>query len=103
MKKYSLILLLLITSSCCALPLVGNIIGGLPDSGSDGAKFYEYTCTGCHSAVHPSSRTSEGWGLVLRRVELIGEHMPMPPLTEEESELILNYLTKYSKDSVEAK
>lgn len=105
MKKIGFyFIVLLITSSCCALSFVDNITGGgMPDSGSDGAKFYKKVCGRCHNAVHPSTRTSDKWGLVLRRVELIGEHMPMPPLTEEESEEILGYLTKYSKDSLRNK
>ena len=103
MKKLFLIPLIFLTSSCCALSLVGNLTNGLPDSGSKEAKFYKKHCGTCHSAVHPSTRTADEWGLVLRRVDLTGEHMPIPPMVEEEVELILGYLTKYSKDSLGAK
>ena len=89
-----LILMTLFTASSCALfyPTYG-----LPEYKSEGATFYNDNCGPCHKAIHPSTRTMEEWDIVLRRVEYAGEHLPMPPMREEDVDRLRDYLGKYAK------
>jgi hypothetical protein len=78
--------------------LTGGCEQGLPEAGSQAGVLYSEKCGLCHSAPLPQKYTFKVWkGIIPTMEEKVKEAGLRGPLTEEETEIILNYFKKHSK------
>ena len=80
-------------ATCCALLAS---CARLPEPESAGAKLYVDRCTGCHRAYQPGAMKFEMWKLVVNRMQGVMSRNGMRPLTEDDTDLLLDYLQRNS-------
>jgi Dihaem cytochrome c len=68
----------------------------LPEAGTASAVLYEARCGSCHRAVNPASMKYALWEMVLPRMEQRMHEAHLPPLSEDESASIRDYLKRNS-------
>ncbi len=92
MKKHFTILgLIVLSAGCAARPTP------IPDGSSPDASLYAARCGACHSVPHPGRHTAEQWEHMVDVMEKEMKHRNMTPLTPEEKETILGYLTRNAR------
>ena len=91
MKSFITFLLLLLFFACAGKPTP------IPNIDSAQAKLYAGKCGTCHSLPHPKRHTASQWELSLAIMDIQMEHEKMTPLTEDERNTILGYLTKNAR------
>jgi hypothetical protein len=76
---------------------VGGCSANLPEPESEGARLYADRCTGgCHRAYAPGSMKYEMWKVQLERMQGEMVRRGLPPLTEKERTIVLDYLKRHS-------
>lgn len=80
--------LLFVTSlaSACKQPL--------PEANTAAAELYARRCGQCHHAYAPMSLTAAMWGIQVEMMEAKMRQSHLPPLTDQERDTILSYLTR---------
>jgi diheme cytochrome c len=68
----------------------------LPDPESPAAQLYRQRCSSCHRLYAPSIVTAEMWKVIVARMEQQMRQAGRPPLSADESRMILDYLQKHS-------
>ena len=85
---------------CCLLVVLLSVAAcsaKLPEPESPGAKLYASRCSsGCHRVYAPGSMTYEMWKVQVGRMQGELVRHGIPPLTEEEREIVLDYLKRHS-------
>lgn len=76
--------------------LVGGCSRPLPEPESEGAKFYDMRCAGCHRTYHPGIMTKAMWKFQVERMDQKYRESGMPVPTAEEKERILEYLLRFA-------
>ena len=71
----------------------------LPDPESPAAQLYRQRCSPCHRLYAPSLLTAEMWQVIVARMEQQMRRAGSPPLSAEESRMILEYLQKHSSSA----
>jgi Dihaem cytochrome c len=71
----------------------------LPDPGSPAAQLYRQRCSSCHRLYAPSILTAEMWKVIVARMEQQMRQAGSPPLSADESRMILDYLQKHSSNA----
>ncbi|MFZ1889153.1 MAG: hypothetical protein WAU33_14065 [Candidatus Binataceae bacterium] len=66
----------------------------LPDSGSPAATVYQQRCGQCHAPYNPRTMTSAMWAIQVDAMQLKMRQSGVPPLTDEQRQMILDYLTR---------
>jgi hypothetical protein len=78
--------------------LMGGCEQGLPEAGSPSGVLYSEKCGLCHPAPLPQKYTFKVWkGIIPTMEERVKKTGLRGLLTEEETEIILNYFKKHSK------
>ena len=81
-----------------ALLLVTLFAGGcerpLPEANSAAAQLYARRCGQCHHAYAPASLTTAMWRIQVEMMEAKMRQTRLPPLTDQERDTILSYLTR---------
>lgn len=68
----------------------------LPEPESAGAQLYVDRCTSCHRAYQPGAMTYEMWRMVVGRMQGVISRNGLPPLSEDEVAVLLDYLRRNS-------
>jgi hypothetical protein len=68
----------------------------LPEPESVGARLYVDRCATCHRAYQPASLKFEMWKLVVNRMQGVISRNGLPPLTQDETAVLLAYLERNS-------
>ena len=68
----------------------------LPEPDSEGAKLYAGHCDSCHRLYAPTSMTSEMWKVQVERMQGELVRHGLPPLTDRERTVVLEYLKRHS-------
>jgi Dihaem cytochrome c len=68
----------------------------LPEQGTYAERIYVNRCGNCHAPYPPAAMTSAMWQLQVRMMQQRIEQAGMPPLTDEQRETILRYLTRHA-------
>jgi hypothetical protein len=68
----------------------------LPEPESAGAKLYAARCNTCHRVFAPSSLKYAMWKIQVDRMQGEIVRRGMPPLTEDERAIVLDYLKRHS-------
>lgn len=82
--------------------LVAMIVGwagchaALPEPESEGARLYASHCNSCHRVYGPKSMTYEMWKVQVERMQGELVRHGLPPLTERERTVVLDYLKRHS-------
>lgn len=80
-----------------ALLLVAAGCGSIPEPESPGGKLYAQRCaSGCHRLYQPRVLKYEMWKTIVRRMQGEFVRRGLPPLTEAEQQLLLQYLEKHA-------
>ena len=66
----------------------------LPEAGSDAARTYVERCGKCHRAYDPRSMTGAMWQTQLGLMDTKIRQAGMEPLTVDQRQIILDYLTR---------
>ena len=66
----------------------------LPEANSAAAQLYATRCGQCHHAYAPASLTAAMWGIQVEMMEAKMHQNRLPPLTDQERDTILSYLTR---------
>ncbi|MCP3677740.1 MAG: cytochrome C [Deltaproteobacteria bacterium] len=69
----------------------------LPEMESAAALLYASKCGGCHSVPHPSRHKAEQWEHIMDNMEKEMHLKGFTPLTVDEKNTILGYLTRYGR------
>jgi len=81
-----------------AAVLIALIIAGcnrpLPEQDSAAAHLYVSRCGRCHRAYAPESLTAAMWQVQVQMMETKMQQYGVPPLSDEERETIMSYLTR---------
>lgn len=78
-----------------ALSLAGCTVK-LPEPDSEGARIYAGRCDGCHRTYAPSSLKYEMWKFQVERMQGEMVRRGLPPLTDHERTVLLEYLKRHS-------
>ncbi len=68
----------------------------LPEPGSEGARMYASRCNGCHRVYAPGSMKYEMWKFQVERMQGEMVRRGVPPLTDAERAIVLDYLRRHS-------
>jgi mono/diheme cytochrome c family protein len=68
----------------------------LPEPESEGAQLYASHCNSCHRVYAPKSMTYEMWKVQVERMQGELVRHGLPPLTERERTVVLDYLKRHS-------
>lgn len=68
--------------------------GPLPEQDSYPALLYTKRCDGCHRAYNPHRMTAAMWEIQVGMMEPKLREAGLPPLTDEERKIILDYLQR---------
>jgi mono/diheme cytochrome c family protein len=68
----------------------------LPEQGTYAERIYANRCGGCHAPFPPAAMTSAMWQMQVRMMQERIARAGMPPLTEDQREAILDYLTRHA-------
>jgi hypothetical protein len=68
----------------------------LPDPDSPGAKAYVQECGLCHAPHDPGLLTPAMWQVQVERMEEQRRRRGLPPMTPDQTKLILDYLTAHA-------
>ena len=79
---------LLIASAGCQKPL--------PDADSPGGRLYAARCGNCHRAFQPGTLKYAMWVVQVDRKQSVMARAGMPPLSDQERTLVLDYLKRHS-------
>ena len=92
-KQYGFVgvFVLLTLWGCAAAPTP------IPDAQSRDAQVYRGRCSVCHVLPHPKRHTAKEWNHYLKRMDQQMQHRKMAPLSPEEREQILRYLTTHAR------
>ena len=86
-----------IISLCGALSYVGcAMLSGLPNPGSTEARVYQQRCSTCHAIPHPGRIDYGEWA---DRI-VVMNNLEMPVITEEERQIVLEYLFAYQQGKI---
>jgi hypothetical protein len=66
----------------------------LPESGSPDAMLYQSRCGQCHAAYNPRAMTAAMWALQVDAMQDKMRRAGVPPLSDEQRNTILDYLTR---------
>jgi hypothetical protein len=77
---------LCVFASCSSPPL--------PEAESDAARLYVQRCAVCHTAYNPHSLTMAMWRYQMDAMKPKIQQAGMPPLTDDDSKIILDYLSR---------
>jgi len=66
----------------------------LPDPNSPAAQLYVQRCGTCHAAYNPRALTPAMWGAQMKAMDDKIRKSGLPPLTTEQYQTILDYLTR---------
>jgi Dihaem cytochrome c len=66
----------------------------LPEPNTAAAQLYAHRCGQCHSAYAPGSLSAAMWQVQVEMMETKMSQYRVPPLTTEERDMILSYLTR---------
>jgi hypothetical protein len=82
----------------CALAAGGSACARkpLPERGTYAERTYVNRCGNCHAPYPPAAMTSGMWQLQVRMMQQRIAQAGMPPLTDEQREAILGYLTRHA-------
>ncbi len=73
----------------------------LPEQGSEGERLYAAKCALCHPAFHPKTLSALEWKAIVERMEKrVVKTEVREPLSEAELALILDYLSKHSRERI---
>ena len=84
-----------LAAAFCLVELIG-CNPPLPEQGTHPAQLYVRRCGNCHRPYNPRSLTAAMWEVQVQMMERKMVQYRMPPLTDEERENILGYLTRNS-------
>ncbi len=93
-----IVLILFVSSIIAALPLSvvqADEVG--VDRSADAKKLFEGRCQMCHQLPEPSMLRPNQWKLILRTMQQRMQQAAVPPLTESETEMILEYIEEQSR------
>ncbi len=79
-----------------AAGLLAGCNAKLPEPDSPGAKLYASRCDGCHRIYAPGAMTAEMWKFQVERMQGEIVRHGLPPLTNQERDLVLDYLKRHS-------
>ena len=68
----------------------------LPEPDSEGARLYGARCNSCHRVYAPGSLKYEMWKFQVERMQGEMVRRGLPPLTEHERNVLLQYLQRHS-------
>jgi len=68
----------------------------LPERESPAARLYAERCNGCHKLHAPGSMTAAMWDMQVERMQGELVRRGIPPLTNDERAMVLNYLHRHS-------
>ena len=68
----------------------------LPEPDSEGARLYAARCNSCHRVYAPGSLKFEMWKFQVERMQGEIVRRGLPPLTERERNVLLDYLRRHS-------
>lgn len=88
MKKFTLLVVLLVFSSGCVEPL--------PEAESPAAMLYADRCGTCHRAHNPKLLTPKMWDVQLTRMQDQIARRGMRKVSPEDRVVILDYLTRHA-------
>lgn len=66
---------------------------GVGLANEEGKQLFETRCAACHQLPEPTMLKIKQWRLVLATMQKRMQQNGLPPLTEEEFALVLNYLS----------
>ena len=66
---------------------------GMGLANEEGKQLFETRCATCHQLPEPTMLKLKQWRLVLKTMQKRMQQNGLPPLTEEEFALVLNYLS----------
>jgi Dihaem cytochrome c len=66
----------------------------LPEANTQAAQLYSKRCGQCHHAYQPRSLSAAMWAVQVQMMEVKMRQYRIPPLTDQERETILNYLSR---------
>jgi len=69
----------------------------LPEARSPAAKLYTARCGSCHSLPHPRRLHYREWQQMVALMQQRMQERHMPPLTDKEQAIILNYLQAHAR------
>lgn len=84
--EFLLLVILMVNVGGCSRPL--------PEQNSAAAQLYAKRCGQCHRAYGPGSLTAAMWQVQVQMMEAKMQQYGVPPLTEQERQTILDYLTR---------
>lgn len=79
-----------------ALPCLSACNARLPEPESTGALLYASRCESCHRLYAPGSLKFEMWRVQVERMQGEMVRRGVPPLTEQEHAVLLDYLRRHS-------
>jgi hypothetical protein len=82
--------------SLTVLPCLSACHTQLPEPQSPGAVLYASRCNTCHRLYAPGSMTYEMWKIQVERMQGEMVRRGVPPLTPEQSVVLLDYLKRHS-------
>ncbi len=85
-----------------ALTSILGCTPSLPEPESQGAQLYEQRCATCHRIYPPNVMTKATWEVMLKRMQGEMRRRGIAPLSQDESHVLLDYLSRHALDSGEA-
>jgi cytochrome c5 len=83
---------LLLAGALCAAACSAK----LPEPESEGARLYASRCDSCHRVYAPGSMKYEMWKFQVERMQGEMVRRGLPPLTDRELAIVLDYLRRHS-------
>lgn len=80
----------------CWLLGVSACSPNLPEPDSPAAQLYQQRCNSCHRVFSPSTLKYEMWRVQVDRMQGEMARRGLPPLTDDERTLLLDYLKRHS-------
>jgi len=68
----------------------------LPEADSPGGQLYAARCGSCHRAFQPGTLKYAMWVVQVDRKQSVIARAGLPPLTEQERTMVLDYLKRHS-------
>ena len=72
-------------------------LAGVAMADEQGKQLFEVRCATCHQLPEPAMLKPKQWRLVLMTMQKRMQQNGLPPLSEAEFTLVLNYLSKHTE------
>ena len=74
-----------------------SIVDSIVDRSADAKSLFEGRCQMCHQLPEPGMLRAKQWKLILTTMQQRMQQAGVPQLTEDETEMILEYIAKQSR------